>query len=278
MVVQSRLSEGKENLMKNFNITKIQLMGIIENIDNYTDEPSIRVPNTTLREGLAQNNLTFDLLEYCCDTIAKWYTKNLSEIHNNEYVFNKDVHEDNVYLINSIKKDIEQNRKEYMELLISPRIKQENPTISANEIFVVHGHDDGLKNEVARFLEKMTFNPMILHEQASSGDTIIEKIERYSNVGFGIVLYTPCDIGNVSSSPETLNARARQNVVFEHGYLIGKLGRKNVVALVKGDIEKPNDISGVVYINYTMGDGWKTDIAKELNAAGYHIDFNKIFE
>lgn len=113
--------------MKNFNITKIQLMGIIENIDNYTDEPSIRVPNTTLREGLAQNNLTFDLLEYCCDTIAKWYTKNLSEIHNNEYVFNKDVHEDNVYLINSIKKDIEQNRKEYMELLISPRIKQENP-------------------------------------------------------------------------------------------------------------------------------------------------------
>lgn len=67
-------------------------------------------------------------------------------------------------------------------------------------------------------------------------------------------------------------------MVFEHGYLIGKLGRKNVVALVKGDIEKPNDISGVVYINYTMGDGWKTDIAKELNAAGYHIDFNKIFE
>lgn len=265
-------------LMRNFDITKIQLIGIIENINDYTDEPSIRVPNRTLKNGLTQNNLTFELLEYCCNTIATWYEKNLSDILTNEYVYNKDVHKDNIDLINSIIEDIEENRKEYMELLGAPRIKQERPNISTNEIFIVHGHDDGLKNEVARFLEKLTFKPIILHEQASSGDTIIEKIERYSKVGFGIVLYTPCDIGNVASSPETLNARARQNVVFEHGYLIGKLGRKNVVALVKGDIEKPNDISGVVYINYTMGDGWKTDIAKELNAVGYHIDFNKIFE
>lgn len=264
--------------MRNFDITKIQLIGIIENIDHYTDEPSIRVPNRTLKNGLTQNNLTFELLEYCCNTIAVWYEKNISDILNNEYVYNKDVHKDNIDLINSIIEDIEENKKEYMELLGAPRIKQERPNISTNEIFIVHGHDDGLKNEVARFLEKLTFKPIILHEQASSGDTIIEKIERYSKVGFGIVLYTPCDIGNVASFPETLNARARQNVVFEHGYLIGKLGRKNVVALVKGDIEKPNDISGVVYINYTMGDGWKTDIAKELNAVGYHIDFNKIFE
>lgn len=264
--------------MRNFDITKIQLIGIIENINDYTDEPSIRVPNKTLKNGLAQNNLTFEFLEYCCNTIATWYEKNLSDILSNEYVYNKDVHKDNIDLINSIIGDIEENRKEYMELLSAPRIKQERPNISTNEIFIVHGHDDGLKNEVARFLEKLTFKPIILHEQASSGDTIIEKIERYSKVGFGIVLYTPCDIGNVASSPETLNARARQNVVFEHGYLIGKLGRKNVVALVKGDIEKPNDISGVVYINYTTGDGWKTDIAKELNAVGYHIDFNKIFE
>lgn len=264
--------------MKNFDIIKIQLTGIIENIDNYTDDPSIRVPNTELKGRLGQNNLTFELLEFFCNTIAKWYAKNLSDILNNEYIYNKDVHKDNKDLINSIIKDIEDNRKEYMKLLSSPRIKQENPTISTNEIFIVHGHDDGLKNEVARFLEKLTFKPIILHEQASSGNTIIEKIERYSNVGFGIVLYTPCDRGTASSSPETWNARARQNVVFEHGYLIGKLGRKNVVALVKGDIEKPNDISGVVYINYTVGDGWKTDIAKELNAAGYRIDFNKIFE
>lgn len=74
-----------------------------------------------------------------------------------------------------------------------------------------------------------------------------------------------------------LKYRARQNVVFEHGYLIGKLERKNVCALVKNDVEKPNDISGVVYISYDESGAWKIEIAKELKAAGYNIDFNKLF-
>ena len=43
--------------------------------------------------------------------------------------------------------------------------------------------------------------------------------------------------------------RANQNVVFEHGYLMATLGRENVCALVQGDIETPNDISGVVYVS-----------------------------
>ncbi|PBH49591.1 nucleotide-binding protein [Clostridioides difficile] len=144
-------------------------------------------------------------------------------------------------------------------------------------MFIVHGHDNGLKNEVARFLEKLKLKPIILHEQASEGETIIEKIERYSNVGFGIVLYTPCDKGGLANDGAELRCRARQNVVFEHGYLIGKLERKNVCALVKDDVEKPNDISGVVYVSYDESGAWKIEIAKELKAAGYNIDFNKLF-
>lgn len=127
-------------------------------------------------------------------------------------------------------------------------------------------------------MENPELKPIILHEQSSSGDTIIEKIERYSNVGFGIVLYTPCDKGGLVEESIDLNFRARQNVVFEHRYLIGKLGRKNVVALVKETVEKPNDISGVVYVNYDSSGAWKTEIAKELNASGYSIDFNKLFK
>lgn len=142
----------------------------------------------------------------------------------------------------------------------------------------MHGHDDGLKNEVARFLEKFGLQPVILHEQASEGQTIIEKIEKYSNVGFGIILYSPCDVGAVATNPEQLKKRARQNVVFEHGYLMSKLGRKNTVALIKGDIETPNDFSGVIYVSYSQSDGWKTEIAKELKIAGYNIDMNKLFE
>ena len=169
------------------------------------------------------------------------------------------------------------NREEYEKYLSSPSISQANPSISGDKIFIVHGHDNGLKNEVARFLEKLKLTPIILHEQASEGETIIEKIERYSNVGFGIVLYTPCDKGGLANDGAELKYRARQNVIFEHGYLIGKLERKNVCALVKNDVEKPNDISGVVYVSYDESGAWKIEIAKELKAAGYNIDFNKLF-
>ena len=64
------------------------------------------------------------------------------------------------------------------------------------QVFIVHGHDAIVKLEVANFIESLGLQPIILHRQASSGMTIIEKIEHYSNVGFSIVLYTPCDIGN----------------------------------------------------------------------------------
>lgn len=107
------------------------------------------------------------------------------------------------------------------------------------------------------------------------GDTIIEKIERYSDVGFGVVLYTECDLGAVKSEEDNLRPRARQNVVFEHGYLIGKLSRKNVCALVKGKVETPNDISGVVYVPMN-DDSWQFILAKELRQAGYEVDLNKL--
>jgi predicted nucleotide-binding protein len=149
-------------------------------------------------------------------------------------------------------------------------------SLDCTKVFIVHGHDETAKTKAARFVEKLGLEAIILHEQVSSSKTIIEKIEEYSNVGFGIVLYTPCDIGGKQSSSPALKARARQNVVFEHGFLIGKIGRGKVCALVKGDIETPNDISGVVYVNMDDSDAWCFKIAKELKKAGYDIDLNDL--
>ena len=143
-------------------------------------------------------------------------------------------------------------------------------------VFVVHGHDESAQNKAARFVERLGFEAIILHEKASSGRTIIEKIEHYSDVGFAIVIYTPDDVGNVKSEPDNLNVRARQNVVFEHGYLIGRLGRQNVSALVDGKLELPNDISGVVYISLDEGSAWHLQLAKEMKQSGYEIDMNKL--
>lgn len=162
-------------------------------------------------------------------------------------------------------------------LRITPKEKKKQivtEELDLTKVFIVHGHDDLLKIEVARFIEKLGIEAIILHEKASSGNTIIEKIEKHSNVGFGIVLYTPCDVGAKNEESPNLQTRARQNVVFEHGFLIGKIGRKNVCALVKGNIEKPNDISGVVYISTEQE--WKLSLAKELRNSGYEINMNLV--
>lgn len=139
-----------------------------------------------------------------------------------------------------------------------------------NQVFIVHGHDEHAKNDVKAYVESKGLEPIILHLQASGGRTIIEKIDYYSNVGFGVVLYTECDVG---SKRDTLNYkwRARQNVVFEHGYLIAKLSRERVAALVKGGVETPNDISGVVYVTLDAAGTWKEELDTELRNAGYSI-------
>ncbi|CAK2429341.1 TIR domain-containing protein [Vibrio crassostreae] len=141
---------------------------------------------------------------------------------------------------------------------------------NTNQVFIVHGHDEHAKNDVKSYVESKGLEPIILHLQASGGRTIIEKIDHYSNVGFGIVLYTECDLGG---KRDTLNFkwRARQNVVFEHGYLIAKLDRHRVAALVKGSVETPNDISGVVYVALDAAGSWKDELDTELRNAGYDI-------
>lgn len=150
-------------------------------------------------------------------------------------------------------------------------------SIDLSKVFIIHGHDDGAKNEVARFVEKLGLEAVILHEQVNSGDTIIEKLEKHTDVGFAIVLYTSCDIGGVKTEPDKVKPRARQNVVFEHGLLIGKIGRANVIALVKEEVEIPNDVSGVVYETMDSKGAWKFQLAREIKASGYDIDMNKVY-
>lgn len=155
----------------------------------------------------------------------------------------------------------------YPDPVLIPTVPGE---FNTRQVFIVHGHDDIAKLEMAAFIKSLNLEPIILHLQASSGRTIIEKIEYYSNVGFGIVLYTPCDVGSKVGALQSAY-RARQNVVFEHGYLIGKLGRPRVAAVVKGQVETPNDISGVVYITLDELGEWKEVLKKEMLSVGYRI-------
>ena len=140
------------------------------------------------------------------------------------------------------------------------------------KIFIVHGHDGELKQSVARIIEKQGLKAIILSEQANKGRTIIEKFEDYSDVSGAICLFTADDYGRAKNDT-TDNIRARQNVVLETGYFMGKLGRENVVLLADKGIEMPSDLSGVVYTDTTS---WQFDLLKELSAIGYKVDLNKL--
>lgn len=145
-----------------------------------------------------------------------------------------------------------------------------------SRVFVVHGHDD-LKHVVARFIEKLGLEAVILAERASGGAGILEKIERYGDVAFAVVLLTPDDVGGPAEGAQHLRPRARQNVILELGYFIGRLGRARVHCLYKGDIELPSDYHGIVYSRTdAAGVDWRVELARELEHAGVVIDRRSI--
>lgn len=144
-------------------------------------------------------------------------------------------------------------------------------------VFVAYGHDPGAKDEVVRLLKALELRPVVLSEEADAGRTIIEKFEDYSDVTFAVILLTPDDVGG--TEPAELKPRARQNVIFELGYFFAKLGRKKVVALYKekdGKLERPSDISGILYHTMDPTGGWKMRLAEEMVAANLEIDLNKV--
>ena len=152
-----------------------------------------------------------------------------------------------------------------------------SPKLS-NKVFIVHGHDNELKTDVERFIHEIGLEPIILHRQADGGNTIIEKFEKNSDVGYAFILLTSDEIAytvdqvEVEDDKRIKEYRARPNVIFEFGYFVGKLGRSRVCCLHKGDTNIPSDLSGLVYkkIDGDM-DSIAYSIIKELKQAGYNI-------
>lgn len=144
-----------------------------------------------------------------------------------------------------------------------------------NKVFIVHGHNNEFKLEVARTLESLGIQAIILHEQSNSGQTVIEKLEKHSDVQFAVVLLTSDDHGCAKTKKE-LQKRARQNVVLELGYFLAKLGRSNVLPLLEQGVEIPSDMAGIVYTPLDSTGNWKYKMGNELKAAGFEVDLNKI--
>ena len=148
---------------------------------------------------------------------------------------------------------------------------------SKDKVFVAHGRDIGAKNTVARFLEKSGLELIILAEMPAEGRTIIEKFEQYSRVRFAIVLLTADDVGSLNGDDNDPRPRPRQNVIFEFGFFVGRLGREGVCALTSGNVDIPLDYAGVEYIEFDRFEGWKQKLLREMKTAGLSIDTKRAF-
>ncbi|MCK5560671.1 MAG: nucleotide-binding protein [Thermoplasmata archaeon] len=166
-------------------------------------------------------------------------------------------------------KSIKVGAREYIkkdqgfEKIIEEKIKS---NIAPIKIFIVHGHNELMKTKVARHLEQQGFEVIILHEQPDKGKTIIEKFEEYSRVDIAVILLSGDDVGYKINESKKKKKRARQNVIFELGYFIGKLGREKVITLHEIDVEIPSDYLGVIFKKYENNDAWKILLNRELKS------------
>ena len=198
-------------------------------------------------------------------------------------------YKDNIQrLVNHMQGDIE--RVDLMECIVeedSTSTEVSKSVIDKNKVFVVYGHNDALRIEVSRTIEQLGLKPIVLQEQEDFGNTIIEKFEAHaSDIGFAVVLLTADDLGvsckDLAREEKEMGfkaeykTRARQNVVFEMGYFIGKLDRAHVFELLEDGVENPGDLDGVLYTSVDSQGMWKFKLAKRLKSLGYEVTMDNI--
>ena len=147
------------------------------------------------------------------------------------------------------------------------------------KVFILHGHDEEAKTTVVEFVEKLGLKTTVFEEQSSNDLTGIENLEKYvDDAGFAIALLTPDDVGALKDEADLqLNPRARQNVIFELGYFIGKLNPNQVCLLYKEGVELPSHIPNVVYVPMDNADDWKLKLRQGIQNAGLPIDMSNVF-
>ncbi len=143
--------------------------------------------------------------------------------------------------------------------------------VSGSTVFIIHGHDNEIKTEVQLLLTRAGVNHVVLHEQPDKGRTIIDKLVGESaSSNYAIALLSPDDRLDDGTT------RARQNVILEVGYFIGRLGKERVRLIKKDTTEVPSDLQGILYEQYDKSGAWKMKICKELIAVGIYVDLQSV--
>jgi len=257
--------------------TKVAYEKLIE-LSNYLKE---LLPEDFIEENLKDFDRHLHFIGYYLKKKDfEWIRSNFDDIKE------RDLPEIRTEIVELIEK---QKAPEKRKIPVRPKIPKKGISTLSNKVFIVHGRDHEPMKELKTIVYEFGLYPIVLHEKASGGLTLAEKLERYSkDVGYAFVILTPDDVGALRSkfvdvypkvlskrsikSIRDLKSRARQNVIFEMGYFWGLLKRQKVCCLLKGDVEKPSDIEGILYIPFKDSvEEVRLEIFRELTEAGYEI-------
>ena len=163
--------------------------------------------------------------------------------------------------------------KKVKQLLTPPAPNKLSNKVRSNKIFLVHGKNNEMTSDVTQTLQKLDLDPLIL----DNTQTTIKKTSDYPHVSFAVVLLSPDELTYPKEkTPDKAKYQANQRLIFELGYLLGRLGKQNVAAIYppKQNFEIPNQYNGVFWIEYKTG--WYLKLIKELKAANFDVDANKL--
>jgi predicted nucleotide-binding protein len=171
-------------------------------------------------------------------------------------------------------KETPAKREQPMEELPS-RVASNRGQLPGGKVLLIHGRDEATKESLLEFLERLELHALVLHEQPDGGKSMMEQFGGSPDIHFAIILLTPDDIATPRNKPKERQTRVSQNVIFEFGYFLSKLGQGRVCALYKEGVEIPSDYPGAVTILMDSRGGWRLLVAKEIKQAGMEIDLNK---
>ncbi len=167
---------------------------------------------------------------------------------------------------------------EQEEITQSNRISNLTDTTHTDckKVFIVCRKDEEAKQTVARFIEELGLEVIIIDEQPSGAKTRIEMLETYSeDVGFTVVLLTPDSIDKSKTGLTKCNSRSSQDVILQLGFMMGKHGRNQICFLSRGEFDLPPSLDGVNPVMMDYNNGWKFDLLQEMKISGMFFDTNE---
>jgi predicted nucleotide-binding protein len=167
------------------------------------------------------------------------------------------------------------DQKKHLEVEPPSTVILDQNQLRRNYILFIYGRDPAGTESVLRFIEKVGLQAYSFQEQTNGSHSIMEKFGKFSNINFAILLITPEDLIPPEDKLMGKKSWISQNVIFELGFLVGKLGLGRVCVLYHEGMEIPFDFSDIVCVPMDTRGRWRLLVAKEIKQVGIEVDLNK---